>query len=52
MFSKTLSEDSTSTMGAAMSIVAAADHEAVADDEATVMAESVGVRDEMIDSGE
>ena len=54
----TLSDDSTSTMGTAMSTVAArddeatADDEAAADDEATVIAESVGVRDEAIVSGE
>ena len=54
----TLSDDSTSTMGTAMSIVAArddeaiADDEAAADDEATVIAESVGVRDEAVVSGE
>ena len=53
----TLSDDSTSTMGTAMSTVAArddeaiADDEAAADDEATVIAESVGVRDEAIVSG-
>ena len=53
-----LSDDSTSTMGTAMSTVAArddeaiADDEAAADDEATVIAESVGVRDEAIVSGE
>ena len=50
----TLSDDSTSTMGTAMSTVAArddeatADDEAAADDEATVIAESVGVGDEAI----
>ena len=54
----TLSDDSTSTMGTAMSTVAARDDEAIAgdraaaDDEATVIAESVGVRDEAIVSGE
>ena len=55
--SYTLSDDSTSTMGTAMSTVSAiddeaiADDEAAADDEATVIAESVGVRDEAIVSG-
>ena len=56
--SYTLSDDSTSTMGTAMSTVATSDDEAIADDEAaaddeaTVIAESVGVRDEAIVSGE
>ena len=52
-----LSDDSTSTMGTAMSTVAARDDEAIADDEAaaedeaTVIVESVGVRDDAIVSG-